>query len=132
MIVVYFLIFTFNSFDLMGFINRTLKYIFFEASLRAYIRWAWSTLNSAPHPSQSFLILIMQYEHMRSHYTSTSLPSNRNTVLCWKASQHALKQPLRFLDPALCVLYLSAMELQTRSSNIIACNPCKREAEEIP
>lgn len=116
--------------------NRTLSlFISSRDNLRAYIRWAW-----APQLTQHFILipilhnpfsLTMQYAIAHSH-SAHSFFSNRNTTRRWRASQRALRLPLSFLDPALRTLYVSAMELQAESPNIVTCNPFKKEAEETP
>lgn len=50
----------------------------------------------------------------------------------WKAYQRSLSFPLSIFDPCLRAIYLSALDLQARSANIIACNPYSKEAEELP
>lgn len=55
-----------------------------------------------------------------------------NAVKRWMASQRARELPLQPSDPYLRAIYVSAIELQARSLNIIACNPYTKEAEELP
>lgn len=49
-----------------------------------------------------------------------------------KAYQRSLSYPLSLFDPSLRAIYLSALDLQARSANIVACNPFTKEAEELP